>query len=441
MPLHIIKAAADTEGELKSCLTVMSYRPALCMTAKVVKPDLQISKKAPERADRCEPIEINYAVTNDGTGDVGTFQIIDELGDGLKTIEGESTLRFAVNGLKEGETRTFLARVFATRAGSFSSRAVAVAEESDLRARSARTTTEVIAADLDVQVDGQGRVYGSSLARFNAQVTNIGNTPAENVVVNIRWPNDARLMDISDYQVRRGANRNQQSARQSRSASVQESDRDTNAQQQGANQQASSQQSGQQSMPNQRSMNQEQMVIERLEPGQTATFQYAVRPLDNEEIVTQVEAAYVCAVDVAEGEQARAEATATAMARATFVRLPAMQLFVVDDEDPVMNGTQVTYTIRVINEGDAPDQNVQITAELPEGLQFDSARGPTEHQVEGSSISFQPIEELAAGDSVDFQIVAENQGEGSVRFKANLTSEQLDSKVTAEEPTQLASSN
>ncbi len=375
-------------------------------------------------------------MTNDGTGNVGTFQIIDELGDGLKTIDGENTLRFAVDGLNSGETRTFLARVFATRAGSFSSRAVAEAEGSELSARSARTTTEVIATDLDVQVDGPGRIYGRNLARFTAQVTNTGNTTAENVVVHVRWPADARLMDISDYRLQMTANAGQNQSNQNAEDN----------QQQPTPAQAGGQKSTQQAenrQPNEQSteMREREMMIERLEPGQTAFFQYALRPINTEQINTEVEALHVCSLELVEGQESVARASAVATAQARLVRLPAMQLFVVDDEDPVVSGSNVTYTIRVINEGDAADQNVKMTATLPEGLTFATAKGPTEHEVNGSEITFQPIDTLEPGDSVDFQVVAANEGQGSVVFKASVGSESLDQEVIGEEPTRLVSKN
>lgn len=47
----VVRAAADKEGELKSCLELTSYTPALCLTSRVVKPELEIVKTAPEEAN------------------------------------------------------------------------------------------------------------------------------------------------------------------------------------------------------------------------------------------------------------------------------------------------------------------------------------------------------------------------------------------------------
>lgn len=444
-----VMASADKEGQLKSCLQIVSYKPSLCMTSTVVKPALQITKNAPERADRCNEIELMYTVKNDGTGDVGTFQIVDDLGDGLKTIEGNSTLKFEVDGLQAGDTRQFVARVFAAKAGSFSSRARAEAENSELKSRSAKTTTEVVAADLAVTVEGPGRIYGEKFARFTAHVTNTGNTPAEQVAVNVMWPSETSLADISDFRInsdRQGqatrprsandeSNRDDQKAKEVAGAgasnSVASNDNSKNQAQQGSEQNMSS----------------DEFVIDRLEAGQTATFDYAVRPAGMEQVKTQVQALYVCAVNVAEGEdKATNRVTSNGYGQATFVRLPAMQLSVIDDEDPVSDGTMVTYTIRVTNEGNGPEQNIHLTAELPEGLEFESAKGPTEFQQNGSTITFEPIETMRAGVTVNYKVIANNTGDGSVAFKATsvafkatLNSESLDQGIVAEEPTKLVS--
>jgi len=141
-----VKASADEEGELRSCLAVVNHMPAICLTSQVIKPELELTKVAPKRADRCNVIELEYTVKNGGSGNVGSFVVTDTLGEGLATIEGDNTLKFQVDGLAAGDSRQFVARVYATKPGSFSSRAIAKAENSDLNARSKETTIERLEA-------------------------------------------------------------------------------------------------------------------------------------------------------------------------------------------------------------------------------------------------------------------------------------------------------
>lgn len=107
-----VTASADEEGELRSCLVIVNYMPAICLTSQVVKPQLELTKVAPKQADRCNVIEFEYTVKNAGSGDVGPFVVTDELGSGLATIKGEETLKFQVDSLKAGVlNRDWLSRL------------------------------------------------------------------------------------------------------------------------------------------------------------------------------------------------------------------------------------------------------------------------------------------------------------------------------------------
>ncbi|WP_052336105.1 COG1361 family protein [Rhodopirellula sallentina] len=423
-----IQASGDEEGELRSCLEVVSYTPAICLTSQIVKPELELTKMAPKKANRCNVIELNYKVKNAGSGDVGKFEITDSLGDGLATIDGESELSFPVDGLAAGETREFVARVYARKSGTFRSRAVAKADGSELKSRSKETATEVIAADLMVQVDGAERVYADDLVTFTATIANTGNAAAESVNVTVEWPAKANLADMSDYKTQQHQGNNAQGGQSGEPTPASD------------NQTADSQKSDSRDN-NKMEMQTESFVIDRLEAGQAAEFTYAIRTDNLDKVATKVRARHVCTVDAAEDqEKSTAKTTATSMATAEVVRLPALQLAVVDAEDPVKQDGNVEYIIQVWNEGDAPDQNVQLVAMLPKNLKFKSADGPTDSQSEGNEIKFKPIKTMEPGERVEYTVTAEPTGTGNVRFEASLTSKMLQNKVTGEEPTRLFAS-
>lgn len=426
-----VKATADEEGELRSCLEIASYTPAICLTTQVVKPQLELTKSAPKISNRCNVIELGYTLKNGGSGDVGPIKVTDSLGEGLATIDGSSELNFNIDGLSAGDSRKFVARVYAQRTGDFSSRAIAKATDSDLKSRSQQTTTRVISADLAASVEGPGRLYGDKLARFHAEITNTGNVAAEAVRVMVLWPTKANLIDMGNASMSRKSGNNNpprmNGKRNGPTVAVIKSSDPGKSDSKNKNSDKASME-----------MSEEILVIDRLEAGQTASFDYAIRPGSLSELPTKIIATYVCSVDQAEGEaKAIARAESIAMARVNIVRLPAMQLMVIDDEDPVMKGDQVVYTVRVWNEGDAPDRNVKLTAELPNGLEFVSADGPTTNSHDGSKITFEPIKTMQPGDRADYKVTAKSTGKGSVIFEVNLTSEKLPAEVTSEEPTRL----
>lgn len=426
-----VKATADEGGELKSCLAIVNYIPAICVTSKVVKPELALTKTAPKQASRCDVIELTYTLSNGGTADVGPVVVTDSLGEGLATIEGDNELKFDVDGLKAGDSRKFVARVYARNTGEFSSRANAKAEKSDLTSRSKNTTTVVTAPDLNVEVKGPTKLYGGKLANFTAMVTNNGNLVADNVKVNVMWPKECNLADLGQPTMQQNSDASNDNAKKSgqptpANKSVKPAD-------------ATSKNAAKKKAAD-REMSVESFTIKQLKPGQTATFEYAVRPGQATEIPTKVEARFVCTVDSAEDKaKATDESVAMAMLTVQIVRLPALQLVVLDDEDPVQKDGQVVYSIRVWNEGQALDYDVTIKAELPKGLEFVSADGPSKNKANGQTITFEPVKELDAGDRLDYKVVAKATGDGDVRFKATLNSKSLDEGVIGEEPTRLFS--
>ena len=415
-----VTATADQEGDLRTCLQIESYKKAICLTAKVVKPELELTKTAPEKVNGCEMITLTYTVKNGGTGDVGAFTVSDPLGSDLQTIEGNKELKFNVDGLAAGDTRKFQARVFAVNAGEYSSRAEAAATDSDLSARSAETTTTVVLPQLSAKVEGPDRLYGGKLATYTAMITNTGNAVANDVDVTISYPEGTSVADMSQPTMSMDAA--PQAAQGQPTPAKRDSDEPKMEEKKDTGM----------------AMATKSMKIDALEPGQTAKFTYAIRPGDADEVKTSVVALFICDVAQADaGGKSKTEARATAMVSTKVVRLPATQLEVVDDEDPVEGGSNVVYTINIINEGDAIDNKVELSAKLPEGLEYVSADGPTEVTNEGQNVTFAPIETIGIGEEVVYTVTGKATGEGDLRFEVKLNTEGLDSEVIEEEPTRV----
>lgn len=466
----VVTASVDQEGPVQTCLMITNYRPSICLQTTAIKPELKITKTAPELNQLCEVIELVYTVSNDGTGAVGKFEIRDDLSDGLRTIDDQETLAFTVDELKGGDTRKFVARVYATKTGEFRSRAYAEAVDSDLSARSENVGPEIIGAQLQVDVQGRNAVPSDTPAVFTATVTNTGRAPAENVQVAVHVPENANLRRMSEVQIhQRGSSQREndragdrQAGQTSRSqdvAQVQESsDPSVNqgnagpsaaqrltqgrrsAQQNQTDRGATDDASGQQSEL-QAGMRAEEFTIERLEPGQSAQFDYVLTARNQDKIETSVLARSICSFDNDQDVAYDAASEDSATAATRIVRLPGLQVYTLDDVDPAEVGSPVTYTIRVKNEGDAPDQDIQITATLPEQMTLDNADGPTESQQDGATITFQPIDQLNPGEEAEYTLTATVQSAGAVQLKVELVSQSFTSPIETAEPTRLFDPN
>lgn len=264
---------------------------------------------------------MKYTVTNAGTGDIEKFSVVDDLPEGLVTIEGSKNLEFAVDGLEAGQTRAFEARLLATRAGEFSSRAVAKAANFDLQARSTNTSTRVRAAELNAEIEGPRSIYSGQPATFVGRVTNTGDFVANDVRVSVRWPAQAQLARLADPRME-AADQNRSRPQGSNGENEtnpdngsqpqvikdiqnantgQDQENQSNAQNQ--NQNRGNDQNNK--MSNVR-MDEEQFVIGTLEPNQTAIFEYVVQPYEMSQISTEIVAQYACDVgDAYELEQVK----------------------------------------------------------------------------------------------------------------------------------------
>ncbi len=125
----------------------------------------------------------------------------------------------------------------------------------------------------------------------------------------------------------------------------------------------------------------------------------------------------------------------TASVTTELVGVPAILIEVVDRVDPVTVGDETIYELRVKNQGTAEDLNVQLQAQLSQGMEFVSAEGETDVQAQDGQLQFAPIDQLAPGDVATWLIRARATSPGSQRLELQMTSDANTQPVIAMEPT------
>ena len=410
-----VQATSDKEGQGEICLAVTSYTPALCVTTRFVKPELTLVKEGPDQVALCDPIEWSYYVKNEGSADPGEFIISDPLPQGLVTVNGEKELSFEVDGIEPGETRKFVAHLRAEKTGEFSSRAVAVLDQNQ-KTRSNKVTTAVEEAKLDVAISGPQTQYIGRVLDYTARVTNNGKVPAPDAELVLHWPDAVNLLRISDPQ---------ESNQAVQSGSDSQSTRQARASDQ-------SQQQRQQRQRQQQLPKQETLSLGTLEPGQTVEVQFATRSNQPEALAYRAVVEYICG----SGDHRRTF-TARATTKTDLIAVPALAIGVTDSLDPVPVGDELIYTIVVKNEGQAPDDNIQVQAKLPQSLEFVEATGATSAKSDGQNVSFETIETLKPGDEVSWEVRVRAKDAGATNLSAQLSSKMLKKGASAEEPTRI----
>lgn len=120
----------------------------------------------------------------------------------------------------------------------------------------------------------------------------------------------------------------------------------------------------------------------------------------------------------------------------TVIGIAAILLEVVDVEDPVEVGNQVTYVIKVTNQGSADGTRIRLVCKLPDGQEFVSGSGTTEVRAEAGSVTMEAISVLAPKNAAEWRVVVKALRAGDARFKAELSSDQFERPITEEESTQ-----
>lgn len=115
----------------------------------------------------------------------------------------------------------------------------------------------------------------------------------------------------------------------------------------------------------------------------------------------------------------------------------AILLEVVDAEDPIEVGKEVTYTIRVTNQGQPPSTNIRLVCTLPASQEFVSGSGPTPAKTEGQTVTLQPLPSLASKEVASWQIIVKAVKADDARFKVELRSDQFENPIIEDESTQL----
>ncbi len=121
--------------------------------------------------------------------------------------------------------------------------------------------------------------------------------------------------------------------------------------------------------------------------------------------------------------------------RATVKGIPAILLEVIDASDPIAVGEDVTYVIKVTNQGSAPGTNIVVKCDLENTMQFMGSDGATRATAVGQTITFAPRGRLAPKAVATWNVRIKALKAADARFNASMTSDQISRPVIENEAT------
>ncbi len=339
---------------------------------KVEEPLLKVTIQAPSEVSVGDPLVQSITVTNPGTGVAQNVKIHLTTPAGLESTRGDRT-DMEIGSLSPGESRTIRLSFNAT-AGGEQHLEVKASADSGLK-QVAESSVNVIAASLNVAIEGPSLRYVGRDAKFALIVKNDGQAATSNVRVSHRIPNGFKFVKAD-----KGGTFD------ASTGSV-------------------------------------TWFVGHLEVDQTAQLKLQLQATELGKFEHHVRATSE------HGLIAKADAITNVEGSA------ALSLEIQDLEDPVEVGQETAYEIRVSNSGSKAAEKVGLTFELPSGVELIKVQAATEHLTKNGLILFNDLAELAPGKTALFRIHVRGQAEGNQRVRARLTSESIDQELISEEIT------
>ncbi len=344
------------------------------VTMNVVEPTLELVKIAPAEALLCEPIQVDFVVTNTGTGTAQNVQIVDTLPAGLETTDGKGKIVLDAGPVPAGESKRFSIKLRATKTGTYVNKAVATSA-SGQKVESEATMTNIRQPVLTLNKVGPRRQYLGRSISYELTVTNKGDGPAQNTVIEDIIPPGVTSIEAT----------------------------------------AGAQFSG------------SKLVWElgTLEPSTSKTVQVSYTPTREGELMSTATANAYCAEPVSDSS------------RTLITGIAASRLEVADLEDPVEVGTNTTYVITVTNDGTAADNNIRLSIVLDDKLQYVTSAGATAGSIVGKTVNFSPLRSLEPKGKATWRLVVRGNLPGDARLRVTMNTDQLALPVEQTEATHI----
>ncbi len=351
------------------------YRALVGGMVMVVEPKLAIESLVPAQTLVDETVAVRLTVKNPGTGDASGVVINGELPEGVKTIDGQSSVKIDVGTLPAGAAKEFVVQVKSAQTGAYALKAVATSGDG-LTAETGPVQLDVRRPKLELEAQTAAEWLISRPLTCTLKVKNAGDGEARHPKVDVALPEGFQF----DSATEGGA---------LASGSV-------------------------------------RWELDTLAAGQERT------------LAVTLTCARAGEFDLAAKASAEFAETASATAKTRLAGMAALSLEVVDNEDPIAVGNEVTYTIIVKNQGSAADRNVRVECAIEEGMALVNAEGATKREGPGEgerSFAFMSLDSLAPGQSATWWVKVKAEKAGDVRFRASVTSGQTERPVGEAEAT------
>lgn len=369
---QITVSGVATEIDALKHSTMVTYAMRAHTNVKVVQPKLKLTITAPADVLLCDPIPVEYVISNIGTGSAQDIKIVSTLPPGLETSDGKSELILDAGTLTAGQVRQLSAELRAIGTGVYINKAVA-SSATGLKTESTGAIITVRQPILVITKSGPERQYVGRSLTYEITLANTGDGTAKNIIMDDTIPDG-----VTSIEATAGAN-----------------------------------------------FSGSKLVwdLGTLPPRSSKNVRVSYTTTKPGLLTTSTNVSAYCA-----------ENANTSM-KTSIAGIAATRLEVIDLDDPIEVGNQTTYIITVTNEGSAADNNIRIVCNLEDKIQYVSSVGATTGSAMGNTVSFTPLRTLAPKARATWRVVVRGARPGDVRFRVTMNTDQFARPVEETEAT------
>lgn len=380
------------EGEIRS-RAVVTFSAATESRVKVTRPKLNIAIATAETVRVGDEVAFQIRISNTGSGAANKLMLQAVLSEGLHHPQG-GVIETELPSIAAGESRPITLRAIATKAGPHHCSIMASADGNP--AEKAKGVLTIVEPLLTTSISGPTKCLVRSEPEYKIELNNPGSAATDPVRVWVVIPEGFEVASLSDDGAFVGANRT-----------------------------ASWKLSGLAAGTN-KALTMKLRATAAVEGNLKAIAQAGY--LENSGTDT------TGVINVGNHAAARTlESKAETTVKAEGV--PALRFEVFDVEDPVEVGKDATYEIRIINQGTAVCNNVQVMTTLADGTTIAGANGPTTARGQGQVVTFDAITQLGIKQEATFRLKVKGNTAGDQKIQVQVTCDQIRTPIIKEENT------
>jgi len=334
-----------------------------------------IKQSAPEKVLIGKDITVSITVSNSGSGDATSIVLVEDVPEQLTHAAGRE-LEYPIGTLRPGETKQLSLIMRASKAGLVRNVLALKGVGGKVYVEDV-VQFEVIAPQLQVALDGPKVRYLDRPAKYSVTVANPGTASANNIEMIAYLPKGLKFVE-TDHHGRYDANHH---------AVL--------------------------------------WSLEELPANDSDSVSVTALPIEAGEQRMRLEGRASLGLSHQFDHLVKVESVAQLMFRVT------------DLSDPIEQGNETTYEIRVTNVGTRAATGIQLGAALSPALQPLSGTGPTAVAIQGQQVFFGPLERIAPRGEAIYKVTAKGLQHGDHLIRVQVISNESPAPVTKEESTRV----